>query len=161
MIILASQYDVPSRSQTPEPLLPQTDEPDALDPDNLPTINFNDSDDSSTVEIIDSGSDTDICEEIELMKFSRIFCDVQKNALAEEKAKGNKQKSYQGLSRTTTYHRNNHRRDLAAQNYLPVHEYMEQMEAQKNEEKLTTPQDLTFEEEEESSDDDAATVSRL
>jgi hypothetical protein len=58
----------PSRIQTTETLLPQTavlDEPDTLDTDNPPTIPSDDSEGSS-VEIIDGGSDLDICEETEL-----------------------------------------------------------------------------------------------
>jgi hypothetical protein len=136
-----------------------------LDPDNVPIINLNDSDsdsdNSSTVEILDSGSDTDICEETELMKFSRILSDAQKKALAEEKAKGKKRKTYQGLSRTTIYRQNKRRKDLTAQGHLPIDEFMERMVAHKKKEELTIPQDLMVEESEESSDDNAAAVPRL
>lgn len=52
----------------------------------------------SVVEIFDGGSDMDICEETELMKFSRMLSDAQKRAQAEEKAKGNKWKTYTGHS---------------------------------------------------------------
>jgi hypothetical protein len=52
----------------------------------------------SNVEIFDSGSDVDIYEEAELMKFSRMLLNAQKKAQAEEKAKGNKRKTYNGCS---------------------------------------------------------------
>lgn len=59
------------------------------------------------MEILDGGLDTvtlaDIREETELTKFSRTFCEMQKKALAEEKAKGNKRKTYTGRSRTTAF----------------------------------------------------------
>jgi hypothetical protein len=150
--------------QSSETLLPQTavlDEPDKLDmDDDVPTLP-NDDSDGSSVEILDSGSDTDICEESELTKFSQMLHNAQKKALAEEKAMGNKRKAYTGHSRATAYRQKRQRSNLANQGYLSVHEFMRQMESRKNKEKLTAPQELTFEESEESSDDDIVTVSQL
>ena len=54
-----------------------------------------------------------------------------------------------------------HRSDLLAQGYPPIYKFMKHEEGQKNEKKLTGPQDLTPEELEESSTDDTAAVSRL
>jgi hypothetical protein len=116
--------------------------------------------DGSIVEILDGGSDTDICEESELVKFSRMLCDAQRKALTKEKTSGNKRKTYDGRSRTTAYRRKLFKQKLAAQGYLPIHEFM-QLKSQKNAEKLTTSQDLTIEESEESSDDDVVIVSQL
>jgi hypothetical protein len=147
----------PSQIQTTETLLPQTavlDEPDTLDTDNPPTIPSDDSEGSS-VEIIDGGSDLDICEETELARFSRILCDAQKKALAEN-AERSKRKTYSGQSRTTAHRRKRNRIDLAAKGYLSVHEFMRKMSLKKQTE------ELNFEESEESSDDeddDAAIVS--
>ncbi len=50
----------------------------------------------SSLEILDSGSDVDICKENEPAKFSRMLFDAQKKALAAEKASRNKWKSYTG-----------------------------------------------------------------
>jgi hypothetical protein len=155
-------FSHPLRSQTFETLLPQMAEPDTLDTNDVPIMSNEDVEsdsEGSGVEILDSGSDTDICEESELTKFSRMLSDAQKIALAKEKARGNKRKTYTGHSRTTSYRFKRQRSDLAAQGYLPVHEFMEQMKSQKNTKELTSPQDLTLEESEESSDDDAVTMS--
>jgi hypothetical protein len=152
--------DHPSLSQTSEILLPQTavlDEPDTADADDVPNEgDASDNSDSkgSSVEILDGGSDADIHEETELMKFSRMLCDAQKKAQAEERAKGKKRKPYNGHSCATEDHQKRYRRDLAAQGYLPVQEFMKQMGAQKKEE-------LTVEESEESSGNNAITVCRL
>jgi hypothetical protein len=130
----------------------------------IPTIpNENDSEDSegSNVEILDGASDVDIYEETELIKFSRMLCDAQKKALEEEKRMGNKRKTYNGDSQTTAYRRKRYRSDLAAKGYLPVHEFMKQIEAKKKNDKLTASQELTVEESEECSDDDAASLSWL
>jgi hypothetical protein len=158
----------PSQSQTSETIFPKTDvldEPDTLDTDDVPTLPNEDEDDSegSDVEILDGGSDIDICEETELEKFSRMLHEAQKKALAKEKAKGNKRKTYSGHSRTTRHRQKCFQIDLAAQGYLPVHDFMKRMEAQKKKEELTASQELSFEELKESlgSDNDMATVSRL
>jgi hypothetical protein len=137
------------------------DEPDTLDTDDVPTVPNEDDDGSkgSNVEILDGGSDADIYEGTELIKFSRMLCDAQKKALAEEKVKGNKRTTYNGHSRTTAHRWKRYRSDLAAQGYLPVHEFMKRMEAQKKKDELTASQELTVEESEESSDDDAVTGS--
>lgn len=129
------------------------DEPDMLDPNDKP-IMLNEDDNESTgfkssLEIFDSGSDTDICEESELSKFSKMLFDAQKKALAEEKARGKKQKSYTGHSRATMYHQKHHQKYLATQGILPISMYMPQ---KKCAEELTAPQDLTFKELEDSSD---------
>ena len=71
------------------------DEPNTLD---------NDDSRVSNVEIVDSGSDTDICNKSELTKFSKMLCGTQKRALTAEKAKENKQKAHTGHSRATAYH---------------------------------------------------------
>lgn len=113
----------------------------------------------SNVEILDGGSDADIYEETELIKFSRMLCDSQKKALAEEKVKGNKRKTYNGHSRATAHRRKRYQSNLAAQGYLPVHEFMKQIEAQKKKDELTASRELAVEESEESSDDDAVTGS--
>ena len=80
------------------------EEPDTLDTSNVPSVP-SDSDDNSdsSVEILDSGSDTDICEETELARFSRILRDAQIKALAEENVKGKKRKTFSGKSWTTAY----------------------------------------------------------
>jgi hypothetical protein len=105
------------------------------------------------VEILDGGSDLDICEETELTQFSRILHEAQKRALEEEKEKGNKRKTYNGRSRTTAYRRKRHQKDLHAQGYRPIDKYMEQ---KKNKDECTTPQILTLEDSEQSSDSDMA-----
>jgi hypothetical protein len=122
------------------------DEPDALDTI-MPNEDDNESDDSS-LEILDSGSDTDICEESELAKFSKMLSDAQKKALAKEKAQGKKRKRYTGHSRTTAYRRKVCRNKLAAQGFLSVTRFWAM--SQKSAEELTPP---TFEESEESSDE--------
>ena len=55
-------------------------EPDTLDTNDVPTMpNDNDTDsEGSIVEILNSGSDMDICVESELTKFSRMLFDAQK-----------------------------------------------------------------------------------
>jgi hypothetical protein len=146
------------------------DEPNTLDPghDNVLTMpNEHDSDSKDSkdskgfdLEILDGGSDTDIREETELIKFSRMLCDAQEKAQEKEKAKDKKRKTYDRRSRTTAYRWKRYRSDLAAQGYLPVHEFMKQMDTQKRKDELTTSQELTIEESEESSDDDAATESQ-
>ena len=93
-------------SQTSETLLLQMavlDEPDMLDPNNALDEDFKGSG-SSNVKIVDSGSNVEICEETELMNFSRILCDAQQAALAVERAKGIKKKTYTGVSWTTAWH---------------------------------------------------------
>ena len=152
----------PSRSQTSEPLLPQTavlDDPDTLDADDIPIIANEDDDDSdgSCVEILDGGSDADICNETELTRFSKMLQDAQKAALAKEKAKGNKRKKFDGHSASTVYRRKRVRDNLAAMGYLPVPMFMKQMKARKTEKHTT----LTFEESEESSDDNVTIVSHV
>ena len=162
----------PSQSQTSETILPFAapvlNEPDSADTldldDDVPTVPNTDSDDSedSGIEILDDGSDTDIHEETELAKFSRMLCEAQKRAQDEERAKGIMWKTYNGKSRTTEYRRKRIRNNLAAQGFLPIHEFTKRM-AQKNTKELTPSQDpspLTFEESEESSDDNAAPVSQ-
>jgi len=54
------------------------EKPNALDTDDVSTMANKCDDDSegSIVEILDSGSDADICEESELTKFSRMLCDA-------------------------------------------------------------------------------------
>ncbi len=89
-------------------------------PNMLDTDKDGNDSDGFSVETLDSGSDTDIYEETELEKFSRILCDAQKKALAEEKAKGNKWKTYHGHLQTTVHHWKHHWNDLAAKRYLPV-----------------------------------------
>ena len=162
---MASQLITPSLSQTFETLLPQMaviNEPDTSDTGNIPiTSNEDDVDsDGSDVEILDSGSDMDICEETELTKFSRILHDAQKQALAVERARQKKRKSYTGHSRATGYRRKRVQRDLAAQGYLPLDEVWKWMALKKNAEESTAPQELASEESEEDSDIDAA-LSRL
>ena len=93
----------PFQHQTSETTLPQTeilDEPNILDTDDVPTLSNENEDDSEgfDVEILDSGSDVDIFEESQLKRFSRMLYKAQKKALAKEKAKGNKWKSYSGHS---------------------------------------------------------------
>jgi hypothetical protein len=111
----------------------------------------------SDVEILDEGSNVDIYEESELMKFSRMLCDAQKRALAEEKkAKGIKRKTYDGNSQATMYRRKRYQSDLAAQGYLLVPEFMKLIDTRKEKDKLT---ELAVEESEASSDNDAVTVS--
>jgi hypothetical protein len=137
----------------------EPDEPNISDQCDILTIPNEDNSegsegsDGSSVEIIDGGSDAEICEETELQRFSRILCEAQRKAQAQEKAKGNTRKTYQGLSRTTAYRRKRVRNDLAAQGFLSVPLYMARMES-KNKEKLTF-------ESEESSDNDEVFVSRL
>jgi len=66
----------------------------------------NESDDGSCMKILDSGSDSgdmDMISENELMRFSKILFKAQQKALAEEKARGSKQRTYTGHSKTTTY----------------------------------------------------------
>ena len=158
---MASQLITPSLSQTFETLLPQMaviNEPDTSDTGNIPIASNEDNVDSngSDVEILDSGSDVDICEETELTKFSRILRDAQKQALAVERAKGKKRKSYTGHSRATGYRRKRVQRDLAAQGYLPLGEVWKQMALKKIAEESTAPQELASAESEEDSDIDAA-----
>ena len=158
----------PSRSQTSEALLPQMADLNTLDAGNIPTMpnEFDVIVDSkgSGVEIVDSGSDADICKEAELTKFSRMLCDAQKRALAEEKA-GKKWKSYTGHSRATEYRRKRVQKDLAAQGYLPLHKVWKWVASKQNTKpaakKLTTPQELASEESEEGPDNDKATTSQL
>jgi hypothetical protein len=112
------------------------DEPNTLDSFDLPTVpNEDDLDSDSSVEILDGGSDTDIDDKAELTTFSKMLCDAQKKALADEKAMGNKRKTYNGHSRTTAYRWKRHRRDLATQGYLPIHEFMKRMEEKKKRKK--------------------------
>jgi hypothetical protein len=133
-------------------------EADTLDSEDVPTMPNEDENcsEGSSMEILDSGSDADICEESELTKFSQMLCDAQRKAMEEEKARGNKQKrkTYTGPSWTSLYHWKCKWVNLAAQGYLPVHEFMKWMKLQKNAEELTPPQDVTIEESEESSDSD-------
>ena len=132
--------------------LPQTavfDEPNTLDTDAVPTIPSDSDSENSSVEILDGGSDVDICEETELARFSRILHDAQKKAQAEN-AKRKKRKTYSGHSQTTAHHQKCSRNDLAAKGYLSVHVFMKKMGSKKKME------ELTFEESEESSNDDAA-----
>lgn len=140
--------------------------------DVLTMSNKEDDEDSegSSVEILDGGSSADIYKETELTKFSKMLFDAQKRALAEEKAKSNKRKTYNGHSRTTAHRRKRYQSDLAARGFLPVHEFMKRVEAQKNKEGLSTAsQQLPYEESEESSGSDdgvavltvSAPVSRL
>jgi hypothetical protein len=148
------------QSQTSDSLLPHTavlDEPDTLDTDDIPTMPNEDDDgsESSSVEILDSGSHTDICKENELTRFSQILYDAQKRAFSEEKARGNKRKAYTGHSQKTAYRRKRFQNDLAAQGYFSIHEFMQRMKSQKSAEKVTP----TFEESEESSDDNTVTWS--
>jgi hypothetical protein len=136
LILVCLYLVILPKSQSPEPLLPQMadvdepDEPNISDQCDIPTIpNEDDSkgsegSDGSSVEIIDGGSDAEICEETELQRFSRILCEAQRKAQAQEKAKGNTRKTYQGLSRTTAYRRKRVRNDLAAQGFLSVPLYM-------------------------------------
>ena len=145
------------RSQTPESLLPQTKvldeqhEPNTLDTDNVVPNEDDDDFEGSSVEILDGCSDTDIREESELTRFSRMLCEAQEKALAEEKVKGNKQKSYTGHSQATAYRQKQIQTDNAAQGYFPVHEFMRRIQLQKSEKKVTP----SFKEE--SSDDDVIT----
>src|SRR5258707_15703512 len=93
-------------SKPEKTLLPQMavfDEPDTLDTDAVPTIPSDSDSKDSSVEILDGGSDVDIREETELVRFSRIHCDAQKKAQAEN-LKRNKRKTYNGHSWTTAYH---------------------------------------------------------
>ena len=116
------------------------DELDALNPNDdpiMPNENDNESTGSeSSLEVFDSGSDTDICEESELTKFSKMLFDAQKKALAEEKARGKKRKDYTGHLRATVYHRKCCREYLATQGFLPISMYMSQ---KKSTEELTAP----------------------
>lgn len=91
---------------------------------------------SSCVEILDGGGmtgidmgrDIRVREETKLTKFSRTLCELQKKALEEEKAKGNKRKTYTGRSHRTASRQKRFQSNLAAQGYLPVHEFMKQMD---------------------------------
>jgi hypothetical protein len=164
IIMVSFLLVAPPEARSETALLSQTavlDEPNTPNRDDVPTMPNEDDDvsedsEDSDVEILDDGSDTDIYEESELMKFSRMLCDAQKRALAEEKAKGIKRKTYDGNLRATVYHRKRYRSDLAAQGYLPVPEFMKLIDARKEKDKLT---ELAVEESEASSDDDAVTVS--
>ena len=109
------------------------------------------------MEILDGGSDADICNETELTRFSKMLQDAQKAALAKKKAKGFKRKKFDGHSASTVYRQKCVRDNLAAMGYLPVPKFMKQMEAQKKERRTT----LTFEESEESSDDNVTIVSQV
>ena len=121
----------------------------------VPIITSDNDSEGSCVEIVDGGSDTDVCEEIASARFSRILCDAQKKAQVENAAKGSKRKTYSGNSRSNTHRRKRYRGDLAAKGYLWVHEFMKKrMESKKK-------RGTTFEESEESSDDDMAIASRL
>jgi hypothetical protein len=156
-------FSHPSHSQTSETLLPQVavlDEPDTLDTVDVSTMpNDNDTDsEGSIVEILDSGSDVDICEESELTKFSRMLFDAQKNAMKEEAARGKKRRTYTGHSRATEYRRKRVQTTHANQGFLPVDEFMKRMESKKKAEELTQRQYLTIEESEKSSDDDMVTT---
>lgn len=148
------------------------DEPDALDtldsvdafdvPSGTMPYKDDDDDEGSCVEILDSGSDVDICEESELAKFSRILFTAQKRAMEAEAARGTKRKTHTGRSRTTAYRRKRYRSHLAAQGQLSVPEFMKLMESRKAAQERTPSQNLMvlpFEELEESSDDDAVTAS--
>jgi hypothetical protein len=115
-----------------------------------------DDSDSSCLEILDGGSDMDICEESELARFSQMLSNAQKNALAKKAAKGNKRKTYNGRSRTTVNHKKHFQKDLAAQGFLSVHGYRDYINAKKEKEKLKMP---TFEESEESSEELASAAS--
>ena len=130
-----------------------------MDADNIPAVpnGVNSDSDDSVVEILDAGSDTDISEETELIKFSKMLSDAQKKAQAEEKAKGKKRKTYDGSSRATAYRRKQRRRDLVAWGQLSVPEFMKWREAKRTKEELTA----SVEESEESSDNDTASVSWL
>ena len=72
------------------------DEPDTLDTNDVSTMpNDNDTDSKgSIVEILNSGSDMDICVESELTKFSRMLFDAQKKAMKEKAARGKKCRTY-------------------------------------------------------------------
>jgi hypothetical protein len=129
------------------------------DADNIPAVpnEVNSDSDDSVVEILDAGSDTEIYEETELIKFSRMLSDAQKRAQAEEKAKGKKRKTYDGSSRATAYRRKQRRRALVAWGQLSVPDFMKWRETKKTKEELTA----SIEESEESSDNDTASVSCL
>ncbi|KAI0275615.1 hypothetical protein BGY98DRAFT_991520, partial [Russula aff. rugulosa BPL654] len=143
------------------------DGPDTLDTDNaMPNNNGDDSEgSSSSIEILDGDRDTDICEETELAKFSRILRDAQKRAMEEEKAKGKKRKTYNGRSQKTAYRWKRVQRDHASKGFLPVDAFMKHTALQKNADKptggITAPQNLPVEELEESFGDDAASAFRL
>jgi hypothetical protein len=164
IIMVSFLLVAPPEARSETALLSQTavlDEPNTPNRDDVPTMPNEDDDvsedsEDSDVEILDDGSDMDIYEESELMKFSRMLCDAQKRALAEEKAKGIKQKTYDGNSWATVYRRKRYWSDLAAQGYLPVPEFMKLIDARKEKDKLT---ELAVEESEASSDDDTVTVS--
>ena len=102
------------------------DESDIMDANNIPTVPNGDNSDSedSMVKILDASSDVDIYEETELIKFSRMLFDAQKRALEEEKAKGKKQKTYNGSSWATAYCRKWHHKDLVAWGQLSVLNFM-------------------------------------
>src|SRR5258708_16319601 len=144
-------------SKPEKTLLPQTavfDEPDALDTDAVPTIPSDSDSKDSSVEILDGGSDVDICEETELVRFSRILHDAQKRAQAAN-PKRNKRRTYSGHSRTTAYRQKRSRNDLAAKGYLSIHAFMKKMESKKNTE------ELPFEKPEENSNDATPIMSHL
>ena len=66
-----------------------------------------DDSEGSSMAILDcssDGGDPDMICKDELTRFSKMLIDAQRNTLAEEKARGNKQKTYTRHSRTTTYH---------------------------------------------------------
>jgi hypothetical protein len=150
-----------SESQSPEPFLPQAAvvvEPDTSDDNCVPTIPNEDRFDSGSsesegfsVEIIDSGSDVETCE-TELEHFSRILRDAQKVALEEEKKKGKKRKTYTGASRTTLYRRKRFWDDLAAKGFLPIDEFMKQIQGQSGQNNKTR---ITLAEESEESSDES------
>ena len=56
------------------------DEPDILDGNDIPILNEDNDDDSkgSSVEILDTASNADICKESELTKFNKMLCDTKK-----------------------------------------------------------------------------------
>jgi hypothetical protein len=148
------------------------DEPDTLDRDDAMLNDNGDDSEGSSIEILDGGSDTDIYEESELAKFSRMLSDAQKRAREKEKAQGKKRKTYNGHSRTTAYRQKRVQKNHAAKGFLPLRDFMKLMESKKNADKqvvhcgkfvtnLPLHKDLMVEsEEEESSEDDAAFVSQ-
>jgi hypothetical protein len=133
----------PSYSQTPEPFLLHVaifNEPDTLGeqaPDRLGVPASDEDDSDSGVEILDSGSDADIYEESELEKFSRILFTAQKRATELEAASGKKRRTHTGCSQSTVFRRKHLRDRLASQGYLPVHEFLKQVQSRKSVEELT------------------------
>jgi hypothetical protein len=78
-----------------------------LDIDDVSTLSNEDEDDSkgSNVEILDGGSDIDICEEeAELEIFSRMLYKAQKKALTKEKAKTTSEITGGTKKERVTYH---------------------------------------------------------